>query len=542
MEEDILYGKHRHFFGGIAPSNTRWLITVNDGVDTTGANILVFGYAPLDTIIDGQMICCVGGIVIRKSYSDYPKDEFDGELVADITRDEFDGAGNYFAISYKEPPSFSGRVYYRAFPYSKQGVYNRNTTNMGMDYVDIKGDGSNVTRTYLFGYDLDTNNPDPVARVTYPSDVDNYHVNPAYMDYELDEFIPGGWERIIAEQLYFTPRPCMLKYDGTVDYYLDPDDYTRKEYGGTSDVANKSYDGNAMMEWPKIYTKRWEENGIYHFRCSDVKIDEDYECWCNYDANNNEIDHFYTAIYRGTTPTSYSTTRSLSGMGVTRGLSMTAERTRAKNNGAGWDLEVLADHLLIQDLLVLMAKSTDTQTAYGVGRASNSFISTGSANTSGLFSGANNSSKSVKVFGMEDWWGDLSRRILGLTVYSGKLYAKITKGTKDGTSVTDYVIDSVSGYLQRGVTITSASYGYIKTLSTYPWGRLPGTFSGSASTYECDHGQIDYNTHSYMPAEIGGSYAVENPYKGAFGCRFSYTAASQCDWMTSRLSYKPSAK
>lgn len=45
------------------------------------------------------------------------------------------------------------------------------------------------------------------------------------------------------------PRPCMLKSDGTVDYYLDPDDYTKKEDGETpSDIANVNYNGNAMME------------------------------------------------------------------------------------------------------------------------------------------------------------------------------------------------------------------------------------------------------------------------------------------------------
>ena len=33
------------------------------------------------------------------------------------------------------------------------------------------------------------------------------------------------------------------------------------------------YKRQAMMEWPKIYTKRWEENGIYHFRCSDTPQD-----------------------------------------------------------------------------------------------------------------------------------------------------------------------------------------------------------------------------------------------------------------------------
>lgn len=47
--------------------------------------------------------------------------------------------------------------------------------------------------------------------------------SPAYMNFETGVFNYGGWENA-----FFMPRPCMLKYDGTVDYYLYPGDYTRK--------------------------------------------------------------------------------------------------------------------------------------------------------------------------------------------------------------------------------------------------------------------------------------------------------------------------
>lgn len=447
---------------------------------------------------------------------------------------DFTGYGLYVADG--NPPELvdynveiGKTYYYAAFPYSKLGVYNRNDANRSQV----------TTRTigYLYGYDLDIEDSNPATRVSYPSDVDNYGYAAAAMDYGSGVFDYGDWPSKPGEK--FMPSPCMLKKNGTVDHYLNPNDYSKKVDGSASSIADSSFEGNAMMEWPKIYTKRWEENGIYHFRCSNVKLDDDYECWCNYDINNNEIDHFYTAIFRSVTQTSYTTSRSYSGAGVTRELSMTTERTRAKNNGAGWDLEVLADHLLIQDLLVLMAKSTDTQTAYGVGRASSSFVSTGSANASGLFSGANDTSKSVKVFGMEDWWGDLSRRILGLTVYNGIVYAKITKGTKDGSTVDDYTIDNVSGYIPCGTIGTASIYGFINDMTTHPWGRLPFGLKGSSNTYECDYCHFTYSTHSYYPAEVGGGFNITNVNKGAFGCYFSYTAASESNWMTSRLSYKP---
>lgn len=115
-----------------------------------------------------------------------------------------------------------------------------------------------------------------------------------------------------------------------------------------------------MMEWPKIYTKRWEENGVYHFRCSDIPQDDTWDCWCNYDRNNNEIDHFYTPIYFGSNVS--SKLRSISGQANMVSKNATTEINYAKANGSDWYTEVLADRLLIQDLLVMMGKSTDCQT------------------------------------------------------------------------------------------------------------------------------------------------------------------------------------
>ena len=85
----------------------------------------------------------------------------------------------------------------------------------------------------------------PSAKVVYLED--NTEFNPAYMDFTNGTFNYGSWENA-----FFMPRPCMLKYDGTVDYYLDPNDYTKKEDGTASDIEDVSYQGNAMMEWPKI--------------------------------------------------------------------------------------------------------------------------------------------------------------------------------------------------------------------------------------------------------------------------------------------------
>lgn len=114
-EEDLIFGKNRHFFGGIEPSNMLvFSVAVESGVVKVTATL------PNDTVVNNQTLCTVEGAIIRRKTTDYPKDEFDGDLVANIK------ASTVFADSGASP---TGTYYYAAFPYTTQGVYNRNKSN-----------------------------------------------------------------------------------------------------------------------------------------------------------------------------------------------------------------------------------------------------------------------------------------------------------------------------------------------------------------------------------------------------------------------------
>ena len=78
-EEDLIFGKNRHFFGGIEPSNMlAFSVAIESGVVKVTATL------PNDTVVNNQTLCTVEGAVIRRKTTDYPKDEFDGDLVANI--------------------------------------------------------------------------------------------------------------------------------------------------------------------------------------------------------------------------------------------------------------------------------------------------------------------------------------------------------------------------------------------------------------------------------------------------------------------------
>lgn len=511
-EEDLIFGKNRHLFGGIEPSNM-----LKFSVAESNGKVSITATLPKDTIIDNQTLCSVGGAVIRRSTSGYPENEFDGDLVKDIT------SSGTFVDSTSDS---SSTYFYRAFPYSKQGVYNRSYTNNTAFYEPRQWE-------YLFGYDLDMVASDPGGRVYYPSDVDNANYDPAYMGSAAFNY--GSWPSYSGQK--FMPKPCALFQDGTVYGYLLDENYGKLEDGTDSEINMQALGFNVMMEWPKIYTKRWVENGVYKFRCSDYKIDSGYECWCNYDKNNIVKDHFYTSVY-GACEFS-STLRSLSGQSsYYTGGSATDEVTKATANGNGWYTGVLADHLLIQDLLVMMAGTTHLQTTFGFGNVgSTSIVKAGDMDTKGLFWGdIGDRTKGVKVFGMENYWGNIERRIAGWICYNGTQKIKITRGTHDGSTASDYNTTG-SGYITvSNSTPSGTSGGYINKMTVTNYGRLPISASGSSTTFEADG--FKFNNSAVTYSCVGGSnngVYLPGPFYTNLNNESSYSSAGS---LGTTLSYK----
>lgn len=337
--------------------------------------------------------------------------------------------------------------------------------------------------SYLYGYDIVLANEDPDTRVIYPEAVYNFGFTPARMNFGAN-FSYGDWTISPGEK--FMPKPCMLQFDGIVGYYLNPDNYLQKENGEPSDINDFSCNGNAMMEWPKIYTKRWETpDGVYHFRCSDVKLDNDYECWCNYDIHDNEITHFYTPIYFGSLDMQ-NRLRSISGKANSISTTAGQEINYAKANGNDWYTEVVADRFLIQDLLVMMFKSTNLQGSLGYGVCNApSPASSGMMDDKGLFWGSRNQDSGVKAFGMEHVWGNLWRRVAGWIYSYGQQKVKLTRGTKDGTTVADYNLTGDGYILIENSSVIGGSsniFGYINKMITEDYGRIPVELYGSNST------------------------------------------------------------
>lgn len=395
----------------------------------------------------------------------------------------------------------------------------------------------------IYGFHINGANSDPDSCITYLKDA--VGMTPAHMDYANDVFDYGSWG-----DAFFMPKPCMVKYNGERDYYLDPNDYTKKADGTASDVADTSYNGNAMMEWPKIWWKvvpdSDDKSGSVYI--ADHKADDDFHCWSNINANGVEVDHFYTAIYNGSNVS--SKLRSMSGLAYTDLCqSKTAQQeldlAHANNPGSDvlWETEVYADIILLQFLHILISRTLDSAKAFGEGRrsqasAASSMLGTGTMNTKGLFWGDDTTNYGVKTFGMENFWGNQWRRYLGHIMVNGTQYLKLTHETQDGSTATAYNL-TASGYLAADTVAPSGtSGGYLSQMKFASKGMVPQVALGNSATFYCDG--LWFN-NSITAVALRGGYAYSDARVGVF-CVNLDGSASVASWhFGASVSCKPLA-
>lgn len=438
----------------------------NRKIEKNGNSVSLYWKDPEDSIIDGVTITEWQNTVIVKKQGSYPTSVTDGTVVVTSSvRDQ------YLSEPYVDTQTSPENWFYRAFPQSKGGLYSDSELNrFGFWHYAIY---------------IDETDPDEETCVHNVEGYDNYFLDKCYMDFSADEFNWGGWSN--AE---FLPKPCMLQSNGTVAYYLNPDDYTKKITGEESDVTNTEFDGNAMLEWKPVFVKTEKaDNKLYIYYCSE-KYSGDYECWSAKKSDGSYAEHFYMPIYEGVNIG--GKLRSMStGTRPTANTTAETEATYANANGDGWDTTTWADEDLMRIMGILIFRRLNFQKAcgYNCGSSSSALThNTGTANTKGMFYGQESTSQyATKYFGMENWWGHRWRRCNGLMCINRRYYVKLTHSTIDGSTVTGYN-RTASGYIDTGIDCPSASESYIKTISGDK--RLitaPIVVSGASSTtYFCD--------------------------------------------------------
>lgn len=288
-------------------------------------------------------------------------------------------------------------------------VFPKTTEAYGME-VDLDAVSSATAYTYL--YDSVGKNP---VTISTDGTVNNW------------DDTSSSWKSFI----YQYAEPCMLKLDGTVDYYLDRDNQSLRADGVTaSDISNSSYDGNAMVEFRKLWSnaKRIRGTNKYRLIMSPQEINKVTFAEAFKRADGTYVDKVYYSMFKAGWYNSRA--NSLGGVGTEDGTtSISTIRSRAQANGSGWDVthEALTQHVFKMAFLVgrtvepigvlfnkenivvkFSSRAPDNRSS---GRSNGCFYVQGNLNTSGL----------IKTLWINDLWGSLDFLQIGLCYYNTKV-------------------------------------------------------------------------------------------------------------------------
>lgn len=393
-----------------------------------------------------------------------------------------------------------------------------NTNGILAAVQDIDGKFAGIKR---YGVKINKNDSNPATRITYLYDA--VGMTPAKMDFANGTFDYGDWADIwFVKDNY----PCMLKYDGTEDYKLDPNDYTLKEDGTESDVANEDYAGNAMSAIPLVWISQYEFGGYEYIILCNVQYDSSYHAYAHTRANGTIMNVKYISMYQGW----YDGTRlrSLSGKQPLCSKNAQTEINYAAANNQSdadiWRTRSWADRNLINCLLTVIGKSDNSQVVFGQGRTSgyvedasvdpyHGVQVTGTLNDKGQFFGYSTTTQDVTVFHIEGWWGNIWDRIVGCISDHGNVKVKMTP---------PYNLTG-AGYIETGVVWDETASGYAKATKMEHFGRIATSIGGSSSTYLCDY--FSMNITAVTVALCGGDCGY-GATAGAWDLHLSYAASA----------------
>ena len=355
-------------------------------------------------------------------------------------------------------------------------------------------------------------------------------------------------------------RRCVLADDGSVVYYLDANDSTKKEDG--TDAVLDGTDGQVMVEVPEHYRRHTLGSDYYDSEISLVpftgafKVNKYYVSMSEaaMDRTNSKLASVVntTAQYRGGNNTSDwdDTYKSLLGMPATS-MSTINFHTYANNRGTGWEMYEIDVHDDIYWLYVIEYANLNVQLAYnseltsegyhqgGLGNgvigkdwstwssynSNNPIIPCGATlslgNNSGVVTCSPLSSDGSTA------WGTFS-----VPSYRGiqNLYAHIWQwaigymGVGNGTNQVayrcrnrkHYSTSSLNNYYSQ-VELISSSGGWIKTIVKNKYGDIIPTSVGAGdTTYFSDYLWEAHNNGSIYTARVGG--CLHNGSDCGLGC------------------------
>nr|DAT06856.1 MAG TPA: tail collar fiber protein [Caudoviricetes sp.] len=470
--------------GGIAPSNV-----VEPKVKIGNAKLTITWGDPGDTVVDGQTICTWKGTKLVQKVGAYPENIKDGTVLVDNqVKDTYKTNG--FVINNLN----NGTTYYFAlFPYSDKNAVNENAANR------LVGTPQPYKRMTV---NIDLTNSNPATCITYADDAVGMTPGSA----EWDDF--------------FGHYPCLFK-NGQEVGKLKRDNFSQFEDGRSADITSGDA-GDVMIAFPRMGIKISTSGDIVTVSMTDDPDNTEFKYYAHTRGSHRK-DKFYLGAYKGYYDG--SKLRSLSGKTPTSNQTIGTFRGYARNNGTGYDQSAFHQLTFRQVMYLLKYKHLNSQVALGRGYVdgNSSGTSTGGTNTRGMDFGETTGKVQMKLFGLEDFWGNYYEWVDGI-------YSDSVRNILVGT---DNFNDTGSGYTNHEQGATSDIGGWMeRPQGTTETGFIAKKLNGSETTYFCDYTYLYASRFAYF----GGSWGAGS-YAGAFLLYFYYSADNVHSVVAGRLMY-----
>lgn len=308
---------------------------------------------------------------------------------------------------------------------------------------------------------IDLDNPDPKTRCTYADD--------AIGITSASGSNLGGWENKFP---YSAIKPCVFD-SGTYTpsklpkAYVKPNNY-RQWLDSTTAITSTD---DVMVEFPKFYY-RVKKNGRYlSISICEVQATKEFVNYSHLKTDGTLASRIYIGAYLGY----YTSSKLYSQYGKTPNRTTWANlRTYAKSRGA--QLTTYSMYSVFQILYVIAYRDTQAHAQLGTGyKGQSSIKATGGKDTSGMTS-PGSSSTQMKLFGIEDMWGNLQCSLDGFTSDSSGIYI----GYKDFNN-------TASGYIKVSNRTPLNAMGTIKDVLGIPEAPFhPISFTDQSGKYFSD--------------------------------------------------------
>lgn len=361
----------------------------------------------------------------------------------------------------------------------------------------------------------------PVAQRIYTIRIDQSNSNPLTCCTYADDAVgmtkgSSEWDNI------FGYKPCIMK-DGVVVGYLNPNDFTKYEDGTPAPITDTDYD--VMIEFPRMGLDISTSGKVITIKLTDAKNDSNFQ-YLAHKRGNVQKDYFYLGAYLGTDST--HGLGSNSGLAPAANISMTDFIRFAHDHGSGYEIMAFYQWTYVQALYVMKYGNLNSQEALGKGFTGGSLAqATGATNAQGMcYGNPNSGTDRMKLFGLEDLWGNVYQFIGGLYSDSNRNLLTTTDNFGVNTSADSWEYNVSSG-------VTSDIAGYMEESQGTNNGGFVIKIDGvSSTTYYSDYA---YLCASNFPS-VGGAWDDAGD-AGVFNCYVDYSSLDSSEHLGSRLMY-----